>query len=720
MDGYDKWIKMAPAKAVNEELTKAIAAQIVRTNPAVRHPAADYVVTPDEVLTPERLKYFQARFSVLECCGRWSSLKGRAMVGTIQEQVERKVIESRTASVALDSIMTTLNVMEGQEAKKIHVSEGIPVLPTLRPDQVSAHKTAGLYFLVNPPPPKSQTEPQHAEGLKPTGFFVPKGKAAFREWNDAEGRFEGPFETAYMTNPTLTKIESVFLSAPPKKSMALQSQTLRMIHEVYATSKHPHHEVILKEGSRFTLQRPVVDMNWKALTIDTYWKTRQRVSMLNKVRAVYEPFFGCLLSPGLAPKVHRMANLMWTLCRTKCTGVVLASQCSLWIDVKSIAALNVSLRSTVSLEKRPAYTGRPPAGEYTYFSRALELVDVAGMKIPQVVSNAIMYSPLDVRDTAEQMMTAMAATGRDFERDPVGIVAYLDSRAFDMEKAGWGAFPFDMDRGSVIWIKGMEGIGVQTLFGMMARFVSYKAVYPFARVTWPTLCHEMVVDPVIIRNGPVNVATVIEDYLESSKKEDAVKMTMAEMEVFDETVPEVFGGEEPPVEGGEVIPNFDWMPQEEEDEATPGSAPATVQFGVGETEDDEEEFLPASTVMSEERKAQLVAEQKARLAKGKVKIEAPPPKPEAKSPVPAKEAQAPKCPDPSPTPPPKEEKPSAAPPPKTGPQKPPGTTATTAATATAANPQVQQQPAKAAPKPAAAPQGKTVAPSKAQQPSKKK
>jgi len=456
---------MKPETEVKVKLTKAIASQILRHKlPGLHHPAMNYVLEDEEVLDEAELTRMEARWSTGDCLGRWQSLPGRTIADTLQGCVTKKIVGAYYAGVALTSELPHLIIKDADGDQKIAISEGMPlVAPEERTDQYAAHKTASLYLLVNPPTIKGKMEPTPLEE-QTEGAMVPKGVREFKQWNEEKGKFEGPFEPFYAAKPTVHQIESVFMAQTPKDSMDLQSKTLEIIEPTFAASKYPHHEVIAKrKNDRRVVVKPSLKPTLPT-SLSLTWKVWAKANVLSRVKSVYEPFFGCLLPPGLAHKVHIMGNLMWSLRQMQCVGIAGSSECSVWTKVKSVGVINVPVWSRASTtELKESETGDYTPGTYRYFDRALQLIDVSGKAVPSMPKKQITFSPLEVAKVITGMHATMEETQIVSTKMPAAYVTYMDPALAQMGEMGWQFYPLDFSTGQIMVSREGKGVLFATL-----------------------------------------------------------------------------------------------------------------------------------------------------------------------------------------------------------------------------------------------------------------
>jgi len=519
MKQVERWLKIDVEEKPKDQLTKAIASQILHHKmPTCMHPAMNYVLNDDEVLSEQELLRMVAKYSTGDCLGRWATLPGRAVGDTLQMQVTRRIVSSSFAAVDLNRKMPSMIFRSGEgQEEKVGISEGFPlVAPSERSDQYAAHKVAGLYLLVNPPLLKGKLEPEPLEAVsKTTGSMVPKECAQFRQWDADEQKHVGPFETIYAGKPNVHQIESVFSSQTQDDSLRLQSKTLEVIEPVYKSSKFSHHNVIGRRKDLKVVRKPEI----KATLPDTLpkvWRMWSKAQILTRVASVYEPFYGCLLPNGLAAKVHVTANLMWTVRQLKCVGIAASSESGVWTKVKSLVELNLPIWSKTSdVGLKLVENGNYTPGVYKYFQRALQLVDIVGKAVPRVSSRDIQYFPNKIVETVTQMESTLRDTRVWTEDTPVAIVAYLDPCMAGLE--GWLFYPLDFSSGQVIIARGETGFTYDQITLLFARFTAYRVFYPFGRVPWPALSQEIAVPPVIVRNGAVSAVKPYHDYFAESR-----------------------------------------------------------------------------------------------------------------------------------------------------------------------------------------------------------
>lgn len=627
------WMKMKPETEQKEKLTKAIASQILRHRlPRLHHPAMEYVVEEDEVLSESELAKAVAKWSTGDCLGRWRSLPGRTISDTLQTCVTKKIIGAEYAGVALESTVPHLLIKDADGEQKIGISEGIPMIaPPERRDQYSAYKTAGLYLLVNPPTAKGKMEPTPLEE-QTDGAMVPKGVVEFKQWNEEKEIFEGPFETFYANGkPTVHQLESVYLTQTPVDSMKLQSRTLEIIEPTYAKSEYLHHKVIGdgKKGRKLVLKPSVKPKLPTSLSLT--WRVWARANLLSRVKSVYEPFFGCLLPPGLAWKVHVMGNVMWSLRQMGCVGVAASSECAVWTKAKSLGELNVPIWSRASTEEMAdAVNGLYKPGTYRYFERALQIIDVAGKGVPSMPKKSVQFSPLQVADVITGMHKTMVDTKMTSRETPVAYVAYLDPALAQLAKHGWSFYPLDFSTGQIMISQEGKGVPFDKLAEMFARFLMYRIYYPFIRIPWPKLAVELQVPIVTVRNGKPMLGEQEENWFAQATMVDKPDVDEVELDgeglaaLVESATFTLMGPEDPTFEVSEVIPLED-KPIINLNKQVPSAhqaAPEPQQPPADELSDDENEDLFGmfqSREVTKEEAALLAQRQKEMQEKAKKK-----------------------------------------------------------------------------------------------------
>jgi len=514
---FQTWMALNVDVGPKRVLTKAIATQVLRKQlPQLRHPAVDYVLENDELLSEEELARAVAEWSPGECLGKWAQLPGRQAHETLQTLVTREIVSSSFAAIELDQEAPSLILHQEGQSKKVGISEGMPlVAPAERADQYSAHKVAGLYLMINPPITKGKTTPEPLEAnAKTSGSMVPKMCAQFRQWDPKDKQFVGPFETFYADKPTVHQLESVFVSQTKENSMALQAKTLEVIAPSFRQVKMPHYDLFReRKMGGLMLRKPLVTAKLPP-TLQALWRTWAKTQVLGRVSSVYDPYFGCVLPNGVAYKVHMMANLKWTLRQLECVGVSAASECAVWTKLKSFAEMNVPISAKIASKNLPqSEKGEYTPGVYRPFPRALELLDVAGSSPPKVSNVDVQYFPTRVQEVIEGMIK-IVGDWTSIER-PCALVAYLDPCMAGLQDCSF--FPLDFSTGRVIIapvIKGRDnnGFTFDKIVELFARFTIYKIYYPYSRVPWPTLCPEIISPVVVLRNGKKTVMGKDADY----------------------------------------------------------------------------------------------------------------------------------------------------------------------------------------------------------------
>lgn len=602
------------------KLTKAIACQVLRKKlPTLRHPAVDYVLEGEELMSEGELAKATAIWSTGDCLGRWMSLPGREVNDTLQTLVTRKIVTSSFAGVVLDREQPHLLLKNSEGEQKIGISEGLPIVAPLdRVDQYSAHKVAALYLMVNPPITKGKMEPEPLENAtKTSGSMVPKGCIQFREWDESTGRHIGPFETAYAGKPTVHQLESVFVAQTKENSMQLQSRTLAVIEPTFKASKLPHHDVIGQRQQRKILRKPVITAALPD-TLPKAWRMWAKTQVLSRVSSVYDPYFGCLLPNGLAHKVHVVANLKWSVRQMECVGVASSSESSVWTKVKSLVELNLPIWSKTATAVMPySDKGEYNPGIYRYFDRALQIIDVAGKGVPKVSAGDVSYYPNKVVEVIEGMEKLLTETGTQSGKTPVAFVAYLDPCMAEMEN--WVFFPLDFSTGQVLIAREGKGLTYKVISSMFARFTAYRVYYPYGRVPWPALSREIVLPLVVLRNGKNSVMGHEEDYFSTPEVKFGVvdELSGAEIAVMEAVADFVFKGAADPVlvpaAPVKLVPKTVLPPPEEQEGGEEPDAKGAAELGYraasGEEDDDEEDDVFASVAVTPEQAAKLKKQQ---------------------------------------------------------------------------------------------------------------
>jgi len=503
-DELYRQIDAAPYAKTNDKLTKSIAAQIIQSV-KVKHPASNYPVPEHEKLSEEELTRLKGIFPWTTCAFKWASFSGVEEQQSVQAKLEKKITESHTVKVHVQLDSQHMDFISPEKkVEKIAIVDAVPEVAGPFENQV--HKTAVYYYLLNPPLVKGEvtsTPIEKVEQKRAQGLYVPKECSPERYW--VNGAWVGPFEGVYRPHATATipQIEATINGAKSAKDRKLlYTRVMERIGPKYNDSAVPMHRVFKLDHLRPggppvpTTERYVGDLSF-VMTCSKLWQQYLHFNNFARVRSAYEPFYYCLLPPGMAERAHVVSNIKWIMRQVGAAGVSADSGSSVWSNVKAFAALNVCISSQRSYVKMPEGAER---GEFAPFSPVLRLEDMEGMASPtESKTGVIQFTPADPGsrlDAVDQRLRSLKA----MKTNSYGVVSYYHP---SLERAGWSLYPLNLRHGIVlsVWGNHKGAFTAAKMEALMSRFILGRMMFPYTHTSWPVLATEFVMDSLCIRNG---------------------------------------------------------------------------------------------------------------------------------------------------------------------------------------------------------------------------
>lgn len=521
-------------------MTKAIAHQILLAC-KVTHKGTNYQLKTEEILPADKLAYFLGRYSWSQVARDWDSYPGDDASSTMQGAVDSIIAKARVATVSMDVAEARLDVIsKANVAKSYSIVDGTPLVTDAF--GFVAYRTATHYFMLNPPFTKGEQISTPVEAAATKAYYVPKTTKPMREFNKTTSKWEGFFEAAYRVGHTVTisDIEAVLTYYGTTKGAELLNKVIGFIGPVYNDSPTKYHRVFNLTKERFTIDRskarPTVAYNYL-----TYWQGMIYFHTMSRIKNVYEPFYCCLLPRGMPQRVHVVSGLKWLMRQVGVSGISGASSSSEWLNVKSMAVLNIAISSSASTKVLVPRLGDQEPGEYSSFYPVMEIIDMENLSSPTASkTSTIAFSPAQPQSKLEALERLFLARGHDHAKIKMGVVAYLHPSLW---RVNWGIYPLNLGDGKVICFYGQTGYTCDFMLDLYGRFCTYRMLFPYTRVPWPRHGNEISYPPVILKNG-VEAATkyigLLLDFGDEESLAEVEPMNLDEIEKYKPQPPPQF------------------------------------------------------------------------------------------------------------------------------------------------------------------------------------